>query len=158
MNIEEYLQEWSYLAVFVLSALPWVESSAIVVIAIAFGLNPVLSTILAFAGNWMTVLLVVFLFDRWQQWKERKRAARGQDNDPSQDSKKSKRAHSLFVKYGLPGLSIIGPLLIGTEIAAAFGMLFKAPRRKVLIWMTVSLAFWTVLFAVGAHFGLTFIT
>ncbi|WP_127583686.1 small multi-drug export protein [Paenibacillus koleovorans] len=157
MRIEDYLQDWSYLAVFLLSALPWVESAGVVVVAIAFGLNSVLSAILAFAGNWMTVLLVVFLFDRWQRRRARKRAAGGEDVT-SQDSKKGKRAHRIFVKYGLPGLSIIGPLLIGTEIAAAFGMLFKAPRRNVLIWMTVSLAFWTALFAVAAHYGITFMT
>jgi hypothetical protein len=148
--IEEYLKEWSYLAVFVLSALPWVESAAIVALAIAFGLSPVPATILAFLGNWLTVLLIVILFDRWQQWRNRKRAEK---DGHTEESKKGKRAHNLFVKYGLPGLAIIGPLLIGTEIAAAFAMIFKAPRKNVLFWMTVSLAFWTVLFAVAAFYG-----
>ncbi|MFD0672755.1 small multi-drug export protein [Cohnella sp. GCM10027633] len=146
--IEEYLKDWSYLAVFLLSAVPWVESAAVVVIAIALELDPVLSTVLAFLGNWLIVLLVVFLFDRWQAWRNKKKPAQ------SQDGKKSRRAHGIFVKYGLPGLAIIGPLLIGTEIAAAFAMIFKAPRKNVLIWMTISLAFWTVLFAVAAHYGL----
>lgn len=144
--IEEYLKDWSYLAVFLLSAVPWVESAAVVVIAIALELNPVISTILAFLGNWLIVLLVVFLFDRWQAWRNKR--------NPKQDGKKSRRAHSIFVKYGLPGLAVIGPLLIGTEIAAAFAMIFKAPRKNVVLWMTISLAFWTVLFAVAAHYGL----
>jgi Ca2+/H+ antiporter, TMEM165/GDT1 family len=148
--IVEYLQEWSYLAVFILAALPWLESAAIVVLAIAFGLNPVTSTILAFTGNYLTVLLIVFLFDRWQQWRNKKRAAA---NDQIEESKKKKRAHNIFVKWGLPGLAIIGPLLIGTEIAAAFAMIFKAPRKNVLIWMTISLAFWTILFAAATYYG-----
>jgi Ca2+/H+ antiporter, TMEM165/GDT1 family len=133
--LEEFLKEWSYLAVFLLSALPWIESAAVVVLAIAFGLNPVTSTILAFAGNWLTVLLIVLLFDRWQQWRNKKRAA---DEGEKEENKKSKRAHNM---------------LIGTEIAAAFAMIFKAPRKNVLIWMTVSLAFWTILFAAATHYG-----
>ncbi|SDX46096.1 small multi-drug export protein [Paenibacillus sp. CF384] len=152
--LEDYLKEWSYLAVFVLSALPWIESAAIVVLAIALGLNPIWSTILAFTGNWLTVLLMILLFHRWQEWRANKRNV---DERQSQESKKSKRAHQVFVKYGLPGLAIIGPLIIGTEVAVVFAMIFKAPRKNVLVWMTTSLAFWTILFAAAAYFGFEFI-
>ena len=146
--ILDYLQEWSYLAAFLLSAVPWVESAAVVVLAIGFGLDPILSTILAFAGNWLVLLAVVFLFDRWQAWRKKKNG-----NETTEESKKGKRAHNIFVKYGLPGLAILAPLLIGTEIAAAFAMVFKAPRKNVLSWMTISLAFWTIIFAAATYYG-----
>ncbi|MCM3628214.1 small multi-drug export protein [Paenibacillus glycanilyticus] len=152
--LEEYLKDWSYFAVFILSALPWIESATVVVLAIALGLHPIWSTILAFTGNWLTVMLIVFLFHRWQEWRNKKRNV---DERQLQESKKSKRAHKLFVKYGLPGLSLLGPLLIGTEVAVVFAMLFKAPRKNVIAWMTTSLAFWTVLFAAAAYYGLEFI-
>ncbi|PYI55756.1 small multi-drug export protein [Paenibacillus flagellatus] len=149
--ISDYLREFGYLAVFVLSALPWLESAAIVALAVAFGLNPFWSGVLAFAGNWLTVLLVVFLFDRWHRSLDKRR---GPDYRAKEESKKGKRAYRIWIKYGLPGLAILGPLFIGTEIAAAFAMGFKAPRKLVLAWMTGALAFWTVLFAVAAHYGL----
>lgn len=57
------------------------------------------------------------------------------------------------MKYGLPGLAIIGPLLIGTEIAAAFAMIFKAPRGAVTFWLTLGLLVTTVLAAVAAYYG-----
>ncbi|KZE73762.1 small multi-drug export protein [Paenibacillus elgii] len=144
--IAEFLKEWSYLAVFVLAALPWVESAFVVVLGIAMlNLNPVAATIMAFLGNWITVLLVVFLFDRWNAWRSKRSGA--------SESKRSERAYRLFVRYGLPGLAFLGPILIGTEIAAGFAMLFKAPRGPVLFWMTCSLAFWTILFAAAAAYG-----
>lgn len=62
--ISEYLSEWSYLAVFLLTAAPWIESAVVVTIAIALGLDPILSTILAFAGNWLVLLFTIFLFNR----------------------------------------------------------------------------------------------
>src|SRR5918992_1592088 len=128
----EYLQEWTYLAVFLLSALPLVESAVIVTLAIALGLNPISSTILALAGNWLIVFLVVMLFDRLQQWRKKRRK-----NDETKLNHRRERAHRIFVKYGLPGLAIIGPILIGTEIAVVCAMTFKAPRKNVLIWMTI---------------------
>lgn len=148
--ILEYLQEWSYLAVFLLTAIPWIESAVVVTVAIALGLNPIISTILAFAGNWLIVLLTILLFNRWQEWKKKKRDKNGMEKEKS---KTRKRAYNIFVKYGLPGLAFIGPLFIGTEIAAAFAMIFKAPRKNVLILMTISLAFWTILFAVASYYG-----
>lgn len=75
------------------------------------------------------------------------------DERQLQESKKSRRAHKVFVKYGLPGLAVIGPLLVGTEVAVVFAMIFNAPRKNVLIWMTVSLVFWTVLFAAATYYG-----
>lgn len=152
--ISDYLQEWSYIAVFLLTAIPWIESAVVVTVAIALGLDPVLSTILAFTGNWLVVLLTVFLFHRWQEWRKKKRAKKGIEKEKG---KTRERAYNIFVKYGLPGLAFLGPLFIGTEIAAAFAMIFKAPRKNVLIWMTISLGFWTVFFAVASYYGFNLI-
>lgn len=149
--ITEYLDKWSYFAVFVLSALPWVESAIVAFFAVMLGMNPVVSGILAFLGNWLVVVLVVFLFDKLNVWRNRKKG--GAMNEDT-DSKKRKRAYHIFVKYGLPGLAVIGPLFIGTEIAAAFAMAFKAPRGAVMFWMTLALVFWTALACVAAYFGI----
>ncbi|RXZ81678.1 DNA-binding protein [Paenibacillaceae bacterium] len=144
----EYLKEWTYLAVFILAALPWLESAVVVTIGILLGLNPIAVTVAAFLGNWLVLLLVIFAFDRFQQWRK-KRSKKESDKE----GKIKKRAHHIFVKYGLPGLAILGPLLIGTEIAAAFAMVFKAPRGPVTFWLTTGMAFWTIVFAVAAYYG-----
>lgn len=67
-----------YLAVFILAALPWLESAVVVTLGIAFGLNPVAVSIAAFLGNWLVMLLVIFAFDRFQQWRARRRGGRGE--------------------------------------------------------------------------------
>ncbi|GKU78979.1 small multi-drug export protein [Paenibacillus sp. L3-i20] len=151
----EYLEEWSYIAVFLLSAIPWVESVVVVPLGIYLGLDPIIVTILGFLGNWIVVLLIVMLFDRFNQWRARRRAAKyGPDDKGKEKGKKYERAHKVFVKYGLPGLAIIGPILIGTDIVAAFAMIFLAPRNKVILWMTIGLAFWSIVIGVVTHFGL----
>ncbi|MFS0725372.1 small multi-drug export protein [Paenibacillus sp. 1P07SE] len=153
--IEEYLREWTYLAVFVLSALPWLESSVVAVLGIGLGLDPIWTTVAALLGNLVVLLLVIFLFDRLQQWRQRRQARKGQA--PVTESKKWKRAHHIFVKYGLPGLAVAGPLFIGTEIAAAIAMGLRAPRGPVTFWLTLGMVFWTVLLAVFAYYGIGFI-
>ncbi|MEK8127191.1 small multi-drug export protein [Paenibacillus filicis] len=142
----EYLQEWSYLAVFILSALPSLESAVIVVLGVAFGLNPIGVTIAALLGNWLVLMLVVFAFDRFQKWLGKRRGA-------AKQSVMRERAHRIFVRYGLPGLAVVAPLVIGTEIAAAFAMSFKAPRGPVTFWMTLGMVAWTVVAAVGSYYG-----
>jgi len=40
----------------------------------------------------------------------------------------------------LPGLALLGPLVIGSHLAAFIGVLFGATKRATLFWMTISLA------------------
>lgn len=145
--IMDYLEEWSYLAVLILGAIPWIELVAVIPLGIVFGLNPIAVTILGFAGNWVTMFMVIALFDRLQKWWGKRNSG-----NPS-ESKRGKRAKAIWERYGLPGLAIVGPLLIGSHIAAAVAMAFKAPRAAVTAWMTISLAVWSIVFAVVAYFG-----
>lgn len=145
--IMEYLEDWTYLAVFLLAAIPFIELLAVIPLGIVFGLNPIAVTILGFVGNWITVFLVIALFDRFQQWRARRKG-----NKP-EDSKRGQRARRIWEKYGLPGLALVGPLLIGTHLSAALAMTFKAPRVAVTIWMSLSIAAWSILVAVVAYYG-----
>ena len=72
------------------------------------------------------------------------------------DSKKQKRARSLFDKYGLPGLTIFGPLLVGSHISAFMAMSFGSKRSLVTGWMITSLVIWTVVSTIAASSGVTF--
>jgi hypothetical protein len=47
------------------------------------------------------------------------------------ETEKQKRARALFDKYGLPGLTIFGPLLIGSHISAFMGVSFGSKRSLV---------------------------
>lgn len=158
-----------YLLVFVLAATPLVELIAVVPLAIIGGLSPVPVAILGFLGNSLTVMLVIFFVDRIRGWvgaRKRKRIGlrehveeEYQNNEKvirEQDSKKEKRARILFEKYGLPGLTIFGPTLIGSHITAFMGMSFGFKRGLVYGWMLTSLGLWTIVSAVAASYGVTF--
>ncbi|QCT03534.1 putative small multidrug efflux protein [Paenibacillus algicola] len=140
-------EAWQYILVFLMGAVPWIEIAAVIPLGILAGLNPVLTGTMAFLGNLATVYGLVVFFDKIRQWRAAKKEALGKPN------KKSDRAIALWNKYGLPGLSLLGPLLIGSHIAIFIAIVFGAKKHLALIWMTISLALWSLVFTLASMYG-----
>ncbi|UHA72235.1 small multi-drug export protein [Paenibacillus sp. 481] len=140
---------WQYVALFILAALPWLEVIFVIPIGVVLGLSPLMVAIVGFLGNWITILLIGLLFHKFDQWREK----RGK----SKSTAKWTRARKIWDRYGVPGLALLGPLLIGTDIAAFIALALGSPRRWVMIWMTLSLVFWTVLLTYASIYGIDFV-
>lgn len=56
----------------------------------------------------------------------------------------------------MPGLSIIGPLIVGSHITAFMGMSFGSKKSLVTSWMLTSLVLWTVITAVASSYGVSY--
>jgi len=55
-------------------------------------------------------------------------------------------------RYGIVGFSLLAPGLVGGPIGVATGLLLGAPAKKLLPWLLVGIALWTVgLTAAGAY-------
>jgi Ca2+/H+ antiporter, TMEM165/GDT1 family len=153
---------WAYIVIFLLAATPLLEIIGIVPLGIISGLSHIPVALAAFLGNLLTVLLVIFLVDKVKGYllkrkKNKQMAMEGSitySNEEVIESKRSKRANKLWNQYGLPGLTIIGPLIVGSHIAAFMSMSFGAKRKWVTGWMITSLTFWTVITTVGTYYGL----
>ncbi|MEK3734174.1 small multi-drug export protein [Paenibacillus sp. FSL M8-0334] len=149
MNV--LMEVWQYILVFLMGSVPWIEIAAVIPISIVAGLNPFFVALMAFLGNLSTVYLLVIFFDKFQQWRSRRK------NGQEQKSKRQTRAINIWNKYGLPGLSLLGPLLIGSHIAVFIGLVFGAKKHVTLLWMTVSLVIWTVIITLLSVFGIDLI-
>ena len=153
----EFFQSiWEYFVLFVLALVPWLEVFLVVPLGIAIGLNPVLVGIVGFVGNWIPVLIIGFFFTRISNWYRRRRARKLgiSEEEALSAGKKMTRARRIWDRYGTPGLALIAPAIVGTDIAALLALSLGSSRRWVLFWITLSLALWTVALAVGAHYGL----
>lgn len=139
---------WEYAVIFLLAAVPWIEAVVAIPLGIIRGLSPVVVVAVAFLGNWSTVILVIYLFEKIKEFWNRKK---GTQTPPG---KRQERAKKIWNKYGLPGLSLLGPILIGIHIAAFIGLTLGATRNWTLLWMTISLALWSVVFGIASHYGL----
>lgn len=64
---------WEYILVFIMAATPWIEILIVIPVAVAAGLSAFWVTIIAFIGNALPVLLIVALYEKWEQWRLKRR-------------------------------------------------------------------------------------
>ncbi|WP_025784048.1 small multi-drug export protein [Sporosarcina sp. D27] len=140
-----------YILVFLGAAVPALEIAIVIPVGIVRGLSPFWVILLAFAGNMLTVLLLIILYQRIEHWY---RSRKGESTEG--ESKRQLRGRKIMDRYGVAGLALAGPILIGTHIAAFFALLFGASKRKTIIWMAVSIALWSLIFGIVTAMGFTF--
>lgn len=139
MNYEQL----GLLGIFLAGAIPWMEAIAVVPAGILFGLDPVLTVIAAVAGNAITIFLFAYAGSSIRTWIIRRREAKGK----SGDSPKYQKAIAAFDKYGIWGMAALGPILIGTQFAAAASVAAGVKPLRVSILITASMALWSIAIA-----------
>jgi hypothetical protein len=50
----------------------------------------------------------------------------------------------LFEKYGIPGMGILGTLLLGPNMTMAMGMIIVKKEKALLLWTGLGIIVWTV--------------
>lgn len=112
----------------------------------ALGLPPWLTGLAAGAGSVLGALLVILLGDRLRNWILRKRG-----KEKSEES----RMHRIWNRYGVAGLGLLSPLLTGAPLGAALGVAFGASPRRLLAWMSIGIAAWSVILTTLAALGVS---
>ena len=144
---------FEYILVFLGAAIPWLEIALVIPLGIIGGLSPVWVMFLAFTGNILTVLVVIIGFEKVKKWLDSRKP-----RDGKEESKRTERGKRIWNKYGMPGVALFGPLLIGTHIAAFIGLLFGANKTNATIWMTISIALWTLIIGIATAMGFDLFT
>jgi hypothetical protein len=148
-----------YLTVIVLAATPWVEILVVIPFGIGVGLNPILVGLFAFIGNAVPIYAIVVGFERFNEWWAKRRGKHlVNPGDESWQSGRRARAMNIMRKYGVPGMALAGPILIGAHLAAVITLLVRAPRNQIMAWMTASLALYTVGITIVSYFGIGWLT
>ena len=132
------LEQLGLLGIFIAGAIPWFEAIAVVPAGIIFGLDPVLTVIAAATGNAITIFLFAYAGSSIRSWIIRRREARGK----SGESPKFQKAVAAFDKYGIYGMAALGPVLIGTQFAAAASVAAGVKPLKVSLLITASMVLW----------------
>lgn len=119
------------------------EAIAVVPSGIVLGLNPFATVIAAVLGNAITIFLFAYLSSNIRQRIINRRMAQGK----SGDSAKFEKALKAFDKYGIYGMAFLGPILIGTQFAAAASVAAGVKPLRVSVLITTSMALWASLIA-----------
>ncbi|EMA35169.1 small multi-drug export protein [Halobiforma nitratireducens] len=148
-SLEQAGSVLQYLLVFVFAAIPVIEILVVVPIAIGLGLDPLLTGIVAFAGNVLSVYALILFYRQIANWLRRRRGGRSEPSD------RYARARRLWDRYGLPGLAAGGPVLAGVHVAALVALLAGSRSRLVAAWMTVGIFAWTVVLVAASAYGVS---
>jgi uncharacterized membrane protein len=166
-QVPEFLQP---LVVALAGAVPFIEGEGAASIGIVGGIHPVVAAIAGIVGNFVCVALLVLLGSgardavvsrRRNRVKAREAVAvpvgggAGSDlavhdvadaSDPTTPRRaKFQRA---FERYGVPGVSLLGPLLLPTQFTATMLAASGVGTARILFWQGVAIVAWTTLLTV----------
>lgn len=143
--------DWAqWIAVMIVSAIPFVESYFGAAIGVAIGLHPAIAIASAVVGNVISMLVFVL---GTHATRAKVRDVRG--SDAAEESPRRQRLRRAFDRFGVPGVSLMGQALLPSQITSAAMVGFGASKNAVIFWQVISIILWGVLFGVLAHLGLS---
>lgn len=146
-------------------AVPFVEGEGAATIGIFGGLNPVVAVIAAVVGNFACVALLVLLGAGARQAvvsrrRERRLVPAGAGQSAAVDaatvptaeagSTRNAKFQKAFERYGVPGVSLLGPLLLPTQFTAVMLAAAGVGKGRILLWQGVAIVLWTTAVALVA--------
>lgn len=146
------LEPWQQvLALIPAGAIPFIESYLGSFLGTVVGIHPALAIPAAVLGNLLSTFTVIALTGR-----ARDAVTSGRERlEPKKPSRFREKIATALDKYGVPGVCLLGPLLVASQITAPTLVALGASRGRVYVWMGISIIAWGILFGV---FGSLFLT
>lgn len=143
------LEQLDLFGVFLAGAIPWFEAIAVVPAGILFGLDPFWVVVWAVAGNTITIFAFAYAGSRIREWFGR----RSSDSSKEKTSKRWEKGQRAFDKYGIFGMAALGPILIGTQFAAAISVAAGVRPLKTSVLISTATLLWAIAFALLSVWG-----
>ena len=71
----------------------------------------------------------------------------------SDENLKKGRIYRIWNKYGVVGLGILSPLLLGAPLGTAMGIILGAERNKLFLWITIGIIIWSLGLTTAIYLG-----
>ncbi len=143
------LEQLGLFGVFLGGAIPWLEAIAVVPAGILFGLDPIAVVVAAVVGNTITIFVFAYGGSKIRDWLLNKRS----ETAAARSKRKFEKAQAAFDKYGIYGMALLGPILIGTQFAATISVAAGVRPLKTSIFISVATLLWAALIAVLSVLG-----
>ncbi|MFD1066998.1 small multi-drug export protein [Oceanobacillus locisalsi] len=144
MNLAQADTWLQYLGTLLISIVPFFESYVAIPIGIVFGFPSIQVIVIAAVGNWLSVMVFVWLLSGLRQKVVK--------NKRNQGSKRKNRAQNIFNKYGVAGISFAGPIIC-FHVCAAISIASGAKKTYVSIWQAIGIGAWSIALGVAFHYG-----
>jgi hypothetical protein len=130
------------LIVALAGAVPFIEGEGAAAIGIIGGIHPVVAALAGAIGNFLCVTVVVLVTARVRTAVTTRG---GRTAEPEAGSARSEKFQKAYHRYGTPGVSLLGPLILPTQFTAAALKGTGVPTRTVLFWQGAAIVLWTTL-------------
>ncbi|GAF14520.1 hypothetical protein JCM19046_3864 [Bacillus sp. JCM 19046] len=149
-DVEEYTSVLMLL-LLIGSFIPLIEYMITVPVGILLLGQPVVPVVIvSIIGNSLGVAAVVFLGSKVKQASQKRR---GQENRPSKDNKRKERTRYFLNKYGMPGVGILGSILVSSHLSAATAVALGVSKGRVLFWTIAGVVIWSVILGIIAVYA-----
>lgn len=139
-----------WLGVLLVAAIPFVESYFGAVLGVVSGMNPVVAIAAAVVGNVVSLLIFVLA-------AHGVRAKVSAGNAPKEMTPRRAKLRAAFDKFGVAGVSLVGPTILPSQITSVAMISFGAPKNAVILWQVISIILWGTAFGVLATMGVTLV-
>lgn len=146
-------------------AVPFIEGEGAAAIGIIGGIHPVVAALAGIVGNFLCVAILVMASagarDAVVSRHRAKRSATLEADgartmtmasvdaqapiDSASGSARAAKFQKAFERYGLPGVSLLGPLLLPTHFTATMLAAAGIAKGRILVWQAVAIVGWTTL-------------
>ncbi|MFC7376098.1 hypothetical protein ACFQRD_12555 [Brachybacterium sp. GCM10030268] len=136
------METWQQvLALIPIGAIPFIESFFAALLGTAAGIHPAIAIPAAVVGNMISTFAVIALSGRARD------AVSGRRERPEKKTSKIRqKVAAALDRYGVPGVALLGPFVIASQITAPTMIALGATRSRVYLWMGVSITAWGLLF------------
>lgn len=141
-------------------AVPFIEGEGAAAIGIIGGIHPVLAAAAGMLGNFVCVAVLVLLTSRTRsavltRTREGRAVAVGGGalagdvvpvaHEPGRGTARKEKFQRALDRYGVPGVSLLGPLLLPTQFTATFLAGAGVRPARILFWQGLAIVAWTTL-------------
>ena len=109
-------------------------------------LPPVVTGLVSALGSTVATLLVMVLGERVRERLARRRP-------PKEGAPRERLIDRVWRRYGIIGFGLLAPFLTGAPIGIAMGILLGAPASRMLFWLLIGIALWTVILTSAGVYG-----
>lgn len=136
------------------AAIPFVESHFGTLIGVIAGVPLPVAMLAAIAGNLVSMLAFVFAASTARRTVLARRAPADADATP-EPSARRQRVKRMLDRFGVPGVSLLGPMVVPNQFTSSILVSLGANRTAVIVWTSISIVMWSAIFALFGQLGLT---
>jgi membrane protein YqaA with SNARE-associated domain len=139
------------LDVLTVAGLATFEIYAAIPAGFAFELSPLTIFFASLIGGWVGVFVAAFLGDKIKAFIARYR------KKPKKEKPKEGLIYTIWEKYGVIGLGLLGTFTVGAPVSIAVGYSFNVSASRLITWCCIGVLARCAVFTTLGHYGMKLI-